>query len=182
MKEYRVKFEDYVIITIIIAILIFIAIYFSITTSSVKNMTNYSNEYSLYNLNYLKSEQLIFNFYQERRTFDLLSNALYVQSIKTTAGFLIGALISLLGCIIVIRGTRSKISANLESATNKASIVTDSSGLFITTLGVILICYTVTLKSRISTRTKPVENRSDNNQKLIKDPPKVKLGIKEMRK
>lgn len=65
-------------------------------------------------------------------------------SARRNFGFLVGAIISLLGCVVAIRGTRAKIEAGVDSTkVANARIATTSAGAFIIFVGGAIVMATL---------------------------------------
>lgn len=74
----------------------------------------------------------------------LIAAAIYAMIVRNNAGFLVGTLISMVGCMIVLRGVRSRINGTYNDG-GKTNILfaTNSPGIFIVLLGTAVLLSTI---------------------------------------
>lgn len=87
---------------------------------------------------HLKSVTAVF-----AKTEDIERLAVYGMNERADLMLLIGAALSLLGCMIVLRRVRTNFSAGAAKEGMQARLVADSAGVVIVVLGVILLAFIV---------------------------------------
>lgn len=70
--------------------------------------------------------------------------ALYMLNVRSNAAFLVGSFIAMTGAMLVLKGARARVSGGVEHAAEfRASLVTDSPGLFLGVMGTVIIIVTL---------------------------------------
>lgn len=74
-----------------------------------------------------------------------LSSLLSILTIhsKNSAGLLVGTLLALIGTMIILRGVRLRLNAQIESSQARGSLTSDSAGLAIVLIGSALVALTI---------------------------------------
>ncbi len=68
---------------------------------------------------------------------------LYGSAVKTSAAFLVGSLVALIGCLIIVRGTRVDFTGSFSSGDAKSSLKTNSAGIVVTVVGATLVGFSI---------------------------------------
>lgn len=76
--------------------------------------------------------------------YELALAALYMLNVRSNAAFLVGSFIAMTGALLVLKGARARVSGGLEHTPQlRASLATDSPGLFLGVMGAVIIIVTL---------------------------------------
>ena len=142
LNTNKFTIADYLLLAVMFFLLTFLCFFFEHSLKVVEHSLDIANtaymtesDNNANRLNISTSDLFI------KHSNKLLSTALYLNGIKRSAGFLIGSLVTMLGCMVIIRGTRVNFSGSYKKDGNSASIFTNSAGVIIVLIGALIIIY-----------------------------------------
>lgn len=70
--------------------------------------------------------------------------ALYMLNVRSNAAFLVGSFIAMTGAMLVLKGARARVTGGFDQTGGiRASLATDSPGLFLSVMGAVIIIVTL---------------------------------------
>lgn len=139
-KDFRK--EDAFLYLVSLGLLIFLGWYFLQYRIGVSSQ-------DIYGYGSLVAEKDMITVVTERMKYDFFTLVLFSNSLRSNMSFMIGALLCVLGTMIVIRRLRAEVEFSVKEGSNNAgTLKTSSAGVFITFLGTLIIIAAIIYKDK----------------------------------
>ncbi|OEK04626.1 hypothetical protein [Roseivirga misakiensis] len=170
----KINTEDLLLYIVSIGVLIFLAIYLN------NSLSNISTELSKQSpLNDKLSE--LPEIYQVEQRYIYATRVLISNSARNNMSFMVGAVLSILGAMIIIRRVKTEASS-LDAGNEffKFNLVSNSPGLIITTLGCAIIVIAIASRDSYSITDSDLSNNPPNKERLDTNTDNLTTNINEI--